>query len=92
MQVTVEYAAQIKRAAGRSSDVFTFDGRCTLPVLLDRVVQQHGGDFATILTGGDGNLRPSILLFHGDRQIRPDEPAEFRDGDRLTIMSPISGG
>lgn len=92
MQFTVEYAAQIKRAAGRASEVFESESPCTVENALRRAAERHGDAMKTLLFNGDDGLHPSILLFVGDAQVRWEERRELKDGDVLTILSPISGG
>jgi molybdopterin converting factor small subunit len=92
MHITVEYAAQIKRAAGLSVETFECHSPCTVRDILDRVAQRHGESLSLLLFDEDRKLHPSILLFLGDSQVRPDEPRELQDHDTLTILSPISGG
>ncbi len=92
MQITVEYAAQIKRAAGRAAEIFECDSPCTVEDVLYRVADRHGEALRPLLFDTDRRLHPSILLFVGDSQIRPDQPHPLQDRDVLTILSPISGG
>jgi sulfur-carrier protein len=92
MRITVEYAAQIKRAAGRGTETFECDSPCTVQDLLCRVADQHGETLGNLLFDNDRRLHSSILLFVGDSQVRSDQPRELKDGDVLTILSPISGG
>jgi molybdopterin converting factor small subunit len=39
-------------------------------------------------------VRRSLLLFVGDRPVRPDEAAQLplKDNDRVVLLPPISGG
>jgi molybdopterin converting factor small subunit len=92
MQITVEYAAQIKRAAGQAGETFECDSPCTVEDLLHCVADRHGEPLSNLLFDSNRRLHPSILLFVGDSQIRWDEPRQLQDRDVLTILSPISGG
>lgn len=92
MQIQVEYAAQIKRAAGLSAETFECDSPCNVKNMLQRVVEQHGESMKQLLFDANRQLHPSILLFVGDTQVRSDQYRELQDGDVLTILSPISGG
>jgi molybdopterin converting factor small subunit len=92
MQITVEYAAQIKRAAGKASESFNFHAPCSVQVVLRKVAERHGDPLETLLFDVDRRLHPSILLFVGDAQVRWDQSIELKDRDVLTILSPISGG
>lgn len=92
MHITVEYAAQIKRAAGLAMESFECNPPCTVKDILDRVAERHGEKLRALLFDKDRRLHPSILLFLGETQVRPDEKRELKDHDVLTILSPISGG
>ncbi len=92
MQITVEYAAQIKRAAGRASETFECDTSCTVQDSARADRRQARRAARALLFNGRGQLHPSILLFVGDSQIRWDDSRELQDRDVLTILSPISGG
>ena len=92
MRITVEYAAQVKRAAGQSAETFECETPCTVRDLLDRVADRHGEALARLLFDDNRRLHPSILLFIGDSQVRGENQRELKDGDVLTILSPISGG
>ena len=92
MRITVEYAAQIKRAAGRASEALDLGEPSTVQDAVRQVSERHGEAMDSLLFAGAGRLHPSILLFVGDAQVRWDQPRELRDGDVLTILSPISGG
>jgi molybdopterin converting factor small subunit len=93
MQVTVEYAAQIKRAAGVARDVIELDGPCQLAEIARAVAIIHGDSFAEILLDENRQPRPSILVFMGEEQVRWDDTnLEVEDGQTITLLSPVSGG
>jgi molybdopterin converting factor small subunit len=92
MKLTVEYEAQVKKAAGIASEDVELDGPCTVQSLIVHVAEKHGDPLKPILIDSEGNLQKSILLFLGDRQIHWDDAPELSEHDVLTILSPISGG
>ncbi|MCH7989228.1 MAG: MoaD/ThiS family protein [Planctomycetes bacterium] len=92
MQVTVVYAAQVKRAAGVASENVDVDATCSVQDLLTQVAAARGNALKNILFDDDGVLHPSILLFVRDSQIRWETPFELNDRDVVTVLSPISGG
>jgi len=92
MQVTVEYAAQIKRAAGVASESVDVEPNCSVQNLLSQVAAARGEALRNILFDDSGDLQPSILLFVGDDQIRWETPHQLHDRDVVTLLSPISGG
>ncbi len=92
MEVTVEYAAQVKRAAGIASETLPLDEGDSTRELLAAIADRHGQPLTDILLDADGKLQRSILVFVGDRQAREDAPLALADRDIVTILSPISGG
>lgn len=92
MRITVEYAAQLRQAVGTSREELDLDPGCTPADLIRSIAAAHGDPLAPLLLDGAGNPRRSILLFVGDDQVRGDTPVELRDGDSVTLLSPVSGG
>ncbi len=92
MKVTVEYAAQVKKAAGIASEVLEVSDQTTAQDVVRQVAAAHGQNLAGLILNGDGDLHPSILLFVGDDQIAWDQSVTLRDRDVVTILSPVSGG
>ena len=93
MQVTVEYAAQIKSIAGVAREVIELDGPCPVADIARRVASARGEDLAEILLDENDQPRPSILGFRGEDQVRWDDTSTIvSDGDTITLLSPVSGG
>ncbi len=92
MKVTVEYAAQVKQAAGVGSETVEVDAGCSLQQLVRRVADDHGEALQRVILDGNGDLHPSILLFVGDDQVRWDTEVSLNDSDVVTLLSPVSGG
>lgn len=92
MQITVEYTAQMKRAAGLASE--TIDIADGLPIA-DVIVQLAAGRDEALrrhLVGSDGQPQATVLAFRNDQQLRLDDPTPLSDGDTITFLAPISGG
>lgn len=92
MQITVEYAAQVKRAAGVAAETLQVEAGCSHQQLARQVANRHGDPLKKLLFGEDGELHSSILMFVGDEQVRWNTPTMLNDRDVVTILSPISGG
>jgi molybdopterin converting factor small subunit len=90
MRITVSYMAQLKRAAGLGREVVEVDGACTMVELLLRLAQDRGDSFRGLVLTSQGQPQPSLLLFVGEEQVRGDRP--LRDGDEITVLTPMSGG
>ena len=92
MQITVEYSAQVKRAAGTGRETVELDGTPSLRDVALHVAGLHGGDLSAVLLDGKGNIHPSILIFVGDDQVRGDDDRPLAEGNTVAFLSPISGG
>ena len=90
MRVTVQYLAQIKRAAGCSSeDVETPDG-ISLRSFLVLLAARHDSVFRTLLLDEANEPRKSLLFFVGDDHAELSRC--LRDGNAVSILTPMSGG
>lgn len=92
MQITVEYSAQVKRAAGVPRETFELPEHANLETLVAEIGKRHGPELSNLLLAGDGKLHPSILVFVGERQIRGEDDHALDDGASVSFLSPISGG
>jgi molybdopterin converting factor small subunit len=92
MRITVQYATQVKRAAGVGSETLDVPSSCGIADVVRLVAERRGEALRKLLLDDAGQVQPSLLIFAGDRQIGRSESVALRDGDVVTIMSPISGG
>lgn len=92
MVVTVEYTAQLKRAAGKAREDFELDDSDTLVDLVNVIANRHGDELSRLLKTADGNPQSTVIPFVGDDQVRWDAADILRDGVTVTLLSPISGG
>ncbi len=90
MQVSVEYTAQIKRAAGRSKDTIELTDGATVQTLIESLAESADDSLKRSLVTGDGRMQPTLLVFVRDEQVRSADT--LNDGDTVTLLSPISGG
>jgi molybdopterin converting factor small subunit len=91
MKITVEYASQIKRVIGSETEEYHVEEKGTLQDLILLVSQKHDAELHSLLFQGE-ELHPSILLFVKDNQVRWEDNPELKEGDTVTLLSPISGG
>lgn len=89
MNVGVRFLAQLRQSAGRAAERLDLDGTPDVAALV-RALAANDARLAGVLLTPDGRVQPTLLLFIGDEQVRPDRP--LRDGDEVTLMTPISGG
>lgn len=92
MKITVEYGAQARAAAGAASECVEVPPGCDLRGLARQLAERHGPAFRDLLLDQAGQPRPSNLAVLGEEMVRWDEPRPLRDGEVVTILSPISGG
>lgn len=92
MRITVRYMAQVRRAAGVSSEQVEAAEACAVREFVRQIAARHGEPLRQLLVDEAGLPQPAILLFVGDVHIAAGEDAPLRDGDTVTLLSPISGG
>jgi sulfur-carrier protein len=90
MHVSVEYTAQIKRAAGRSKDSVDLADGATVQTLIESIAGSADERLKRSLVTIDGRMQPTLLAFVRDEQVRPGDM--LNEGDIITLLSPISGG
>ena len=89
MEVIVAFTTQLKAALGISESSVTLEDGATVQNAIDSLALQYSSEFAPFLLS-NGQLMPSVLLSVNDQQV--DATAPLSDGDRLTLLSAISGG
>lgn len=92
MNVRVRLAAQAREAAGREETSVALGPDRTVRGLLAALAAAHGDPLRTMLLRTDGTPHPSVLVVLGDEQVPVDDPRELREGDAVTVMTPIAGG
>ena len=90
MQVSVEYTAQIKRAAGRAKDSVQLSDGATVQTLIESLADSAEDALKRSLVTTDGRVQPTLLVFVRDEQVRAADT--LKDGDSITLLAPISGG
>jgi molybdopterin converting factor small subunit len=88
--VTVEFFAQAREAAGCAAETVDLGADATLLTLARTLVEKHGPRMAQLLLEPGGELSRHVLFTVGDVQV--SGAATLADGDRVTIVPPISGG
>lgn len=90
MQVTVHYLAQLRRAAGCSSEVTTLAEDASLGDLLRSLGNCHGAAFRSLVMDDADQPRTTLLFFVGDDHA--DVNRRLQEGDSVTILTPMAGG
>jgi molybdopterin converting factor small subunit len=90
MHITLHYLAQLKRAAGLPLESVELDKPCTLGELLARLASDRAPSFRNLVLDDQGKPHPSLLVFVGEDQVSSDRL--MRDGDCVTLLTPMAGG
>ena len=91
MQIAVRYMAQLRRAAGTAVETIELDKPCSAADVVKSLAKRHDRPFGDLVLDADGGVRPAVLLFVGDEQVGADA-APLRDGDVITVLTPMAGG
>src|SRR5688572_4358463 len=90
--LTVEYTAQLRRAAGVATETIDLPAGGTLLQLARALADRHGEELRRLLFNGDGRLQRSILVFVGEEQVAPSADTPLANDQTVTFAAPISGG
>ncbi len=90
MQVTVQYLAQLRRAAGCASERLDVAPGMTVGGLLRLLAALRVESFRELLLSEGDRPHPSLLTFIGDQSV--DAATVLSEGDELTILTPMAGG
>ena len=91
MHIGVRYLAQLKLAAGVAAESIDLAHAATVTDLVAAVANRPGA-LRELLLDANGCLHPTVLVFVGDTQADPGATTPLRDGDIVTLLSPIAGG
>ncbi len=92
MKVSMVYFAQLKDAAGTSSEIVELPDGADLASAVSDAARRHGEAFRKIALDEGGNIRPSLLVTVNGRPAARGAVVELRDGDEISLLSPIAGG
>jgi molybdopterin converting factor small subunit len=92
VKVRIQYMAQVRQAAGVAEDGIEMERPCLAADLLLRLAGQRGDTFRRLVVDEQGRLQPTLLVFVGEEQIGPNGGRLLRDGDVITVLSPMAGG
>jgi len=91
MKVTVHLLAQLRKAAGTERMEIEMSADTTLAELLVELCRITPALRPFLLDAGD-RPPPSILVFLGEEQVRRLEVQKLREGDVVTLLTPMAGG
>ena len=92
MKVSLVYFAQIRQAAGTESEILELPDGADLAAAVAEAAARHGAAFRTLTLDKDGAVRPSLLVTINNGLAPRGKRIILRDGDEISLMSPIAGG
>ena len=92
MKLSITYFAQLKKEAGKPSEVLEFENEVNLKECINMVSKKYSSQFYEMFFDEHGTYRDAIVLIINSIQVRYAENPNLNDGDELLIMSPIAGG
>ena len=92
MRIKVTYFGQIKAAVGRGTEEVEVEEATTARELVRVLARRHGGDARRMLLDDADEVQRGLLVVVNDEQALPHDTSSLADGDRVTLMPPISGG
>jgi len=93
VQVTVEYFAQARAAAGGTArEQLSIAAGAALADIVGQIARNHGQRMTALLFGPNGSISPSIILAVDGVQVSPADEILLRGGETIMIIPPISGG
>ena len=90
MKIQVEYMSQLRTRTGCGEEAFELPEGATMEGLLRAIAKRHGEGVRGLLFDEAGAAAATVLCFVASQQVDQDHP--LRDGDGVTLMTPISGG
>lgn len=92
MRIQLNYFAQIRQAAGVESETFTLQDGTTIAQALTWAADQHGDTFLRLILTESSQLRPSIILLVNGVPVVSGVNHVLKEGDTLSLFSPVAGG
>jgi molybdopterin converting factor small subunit len=92
MKITVQYAAQVRRAAGVESEVIEVADGADLAGALASVAKLHDPQFRALVLDEAGQVRANLLVVVNGVPTARNEQRRLSDKDVVALFSAIGGG
>ncbi|MBL8028239.1 MAG: MoaD/ThiS family protein [Fibrobacteres bacterium] len=92
MKINIEYVAQVKEAAGKAAETILVDEGAFLIDVFKKISSDKSVAFRNLVFTESLKPVPSILITVNDEQIDDVSSYVLQNNDRITILSPMSGG
>ncbi|MCZ7647119.1 MAG: MoaD/ThiS family protein [Planctomycetota bacterium] len=91
MKITIQYGGPLRPAAGVDEEGLDLESGASVAQAVAAAAGRHA-KLRELVLDSSGAIRPSLLVFVNDEQVREHDQTPLSNGDELTIMAPISGG
>lgn len=92
MKVTMNYFAQVRKAAGVPSEQLELvEGADTLAAIRT-AADRHGEDFRALVLTEKDQARAGLLILVNSVPAPPGTRRDLREGDEVAVFTPVSGG
>ncbi len=92
MQVTINYFAQVRQAAGVESERLSLDDGVDIQTALAELSERHGDDFRSLVLDQAGAVRPGLLTLVNGQSVPSRQQHPLADGDEISLISAVAGG
>jgi len=92
VQVTINYFAQVRQAAGIESERLSLDDGVDIQTALSELAQGHGHDFRALVLDQAGAVRPGLLTVVNGQSVPSPQRHPLADGDEISLISAVAGG
>jgi molybdopterin converting factor small subunit len=92
MNITVEYWAQLRTAAGQPFEAIELPAAASLADLLEHVAARHGPALRSVLFDQAGKPRTSNIILVNQEMVRLSECGPLTPNAVVTLLSPMAGG
>jgi molybdopterin converting factor small subunit len=92
MQVTFNYFAQVRQAAGVASDRVSVSENADVVAALAALAERHGDEFRALVLDPTGGIRTSLLTLVNGQLVPHGEKRPLAEGDQVSLLSAVAGG
>ncbi|MDI6774659.1 MAG: MoaD family protein [Verrucomicrobiota bacterium] len=92
MRVHLNYFAQIRQAAGADTAVVDLADNATVLQAMRAASERHGDAFRKMILDDAGRPQPSLILLVNGAPTAGYLETALKDGDAVSLFSPIAGG
>ena len=92
MQVTFNFFAQVRQAAGVHSEQLSLDDDVDIGAALSELAGRYGDKFRLLILDQSGAVRPSLLTLVNGELVPRGEQRPLAEADQVSLISAVAGG